>query len=200
MGQRDPLLTIVKDGLEKGMSALPADWEATGFFPEAKQGALGTCAVVATGDNLMQSPLRGEEIDAHDTVIRYNSPMKGYEQGVRRVLPLCPPVDQALTLQRGPCARRSKLNVANGPSAQFGSGESEFSLGLSERFAVKKRVSSSNDFSVSASTRGVAAGARVVWVAESMRDSISARAVSLSLSLSLSLTRVALWKPRTVGE
>lgn len=90
VGQRDPLLTVVKDGLEKGMSALPADWEATGFFPEAKQGALGTCAVVATGDNLMQSPLRGEEIDAHDTVIRYNSPMKGYEQGVRRVLCLRP--------------------------------------------------------------------------------------------------------------
>jgi hypothetical protein len=52
-----------------------------------KQGGLGTCAVVATGDNLLQAPLRGGEIDAHDTVIRYNSPMKGFEH---QVLVKCP--------------------------------------------------------------------------------------------------------------
>jgi hypothetical protein len=50
IGQRDPLLTVVKDGLEKGIDALPADWETSGFFPEV-------CAFTA-------APYRDKGIDA----------------------------------------------------------------------------------------------------------------------------------------
>jgi hypothetical protein len=49
------------------------------FFPDLR--SLGTCAVVAVGANLLNLD-RGKEIDAHDTVIRYNSPMKKFEKSV----------------------------------------------------------------------------------------------------------------------
>ena len=51
------------------------------YFADIKPFGLGTCAVVAVGSNLLKSN-RGKEIDAHDTVIRYNSPMKKYEKSV----------------------------------------------------------------------------------------------------------------------
>ena len=57
---------------------LPDGWETKGLFPDLKQGSLGSCAVVATGDNLLKPPSRANEIDAHDTVFRYNAPIAKY--------------------------------------------------------------------------------------------------------------------------
>jgi len=52
------------------------DWAEWGnWFPDLQPSAFGTCAVVAVGDTMLTSK-RGAEIDAHDTVIRYNSPLK----------------------------------------------------------------------------------------------------------------------------
>ena len=45
------------------------------LFPDLKPGDFGTCAVVAVGENVLHRR-RGPEIDAHDTVFRYNSPIK----------------------------------------------------------------------------------------------------------------------------
>ncbi|KAK3271123.1 hypothetical protein CYMTET_20508 [Cymbomonas tetramitiformis] len=44
-------------------------------------GSLGTCAVVGTADNLLRVK-RGAEIDAHDFVVRFNTPIKGFEKAV----------------------------------------------------------------------------------------------------------------------
>jgi len=77
-GQRDPLLSKFKQ------AQLPQEWESQGVFPSLKAGSLGTCAVVAVGDNLLQPPGRGAEIDAHDTVWRYNSPIKKWGAQVGR--------------------------------------------------------------------------------------------------------------------
>eukprot|EP00899_Mesostigma_viride_P016206 jgi/Mesvir1/24587/Mv21909-RA.1 len=51
------------------------------LFPDLAPGDFGSCAVVAVGINLLHAR-RGREIDAHDTVIRYNSPIGGYEGDV----------------------------------------------------------------------------------------------------------------------
>jgi hypothetical protein len=68
-------------GLSNGSDgqAFPPDGEQ--FFPEVGRGELGACAVVAVADNLLGKK-RGPEIDAHDTVIRYNGPMKAYTRDV----------------------------------------------------------------------------------------------------------------------
>ena len=50
-------------------------------LPDLTEGSLGTCAIVANSDNLLKSR-RGAEIDAHDTVFRHNTPMKGFEKHV----------------------------------------------------------------------------------------------------------------------
>ena len=62
---------------------VPPEEKWRNFFPDVKAKGFGTCAVVAVGSNLLKSE-RGEEIDAHDTVIRYNSPLKKYEKSVGR--------------------------------------------------------------------------------------------------------------------
>jgi len=49
--------------------------------PTLEQNSLGSCAFIGTGDQLLQSYF-GEEIDAHDTVVRYNTPIRGYEKNV----------------------------------------------------------------------------------------------------------------------
>ena len=46
---------------------------------DLKPRMLGSCALVANGDNLLKGK-RGEEIDAHDTIFRHNTPVKGYEK------------------------------------------------------------------------------------------------------------------------
>eukprot|EP00898_Chlorokybus_atmophyticus_P006059 jgi/Chlat1/6454/Chrsp45S00469 len=59
------------------------------LFPDLKPGALGSCAVIAAltkalqqvGDNVLHHQ-RGPEIDSHDTVFRYNSPMKKYADDI----------------------------------------------------------------------------------------------------------------------
>ena len=49
--------------------------------PALYKGSLGSCAFVGTGEQLLQAQF-GPEIDAHDSVIRYNNPIKGYEKHV----------------------------------------------------------------------------------------------------------------------
>ena len=48
---------------------------------ELKAGSWGTCALVGSGANLLKQQY-GNQIDAHDTVIRYNSPLDGYTKHV----------------------------------------------------------------------------------------------------------------------
>jgi len=49
--------------------------------PALYKGSLGRCAFIGTGEQLLQGNF-GEEIDAHDSVVRYNNPIKGYEKHV----------------------------------------------------------------------------------------------------------------------
>ena len=44
-------------------------------------GALGSCAFIATGETVLRGSF-AKDIDAHDTVIRYNTPIKGFEKHV----------------------------------------------------------------------------------------------------------------------
>ena len=50
-------------------------------MPDFTEGSLGTCAIVANSDNLLKAQ-RGTEIDAHDTVLRHNTPLKGFAKNV----------------------------------------------------------------------------------------------------------------------
>jgi len=50
-------------------------------FPDLKRGELGTCALVAVADNMLGKG-RGPEIDNHDTVFRYNGPLKAYKKDI----------------------------------------------------------------------------------------------------------------------
>eukprot|EP00899_Mesostigma_viride_P024377 jgi/Mesvir1/5123/Mv15279-RA.1 len=53
-------------------------------MPSLGHGALGTCALVGLGRNLLEDKF-GSEIDAHDTVIRFGFvPVSGYEEHVGR--------------------------------------------------------------------------------------------------------------------
>ncbi|KAK3274105.1 hypothetical protein CYMTET_17700 [Cymbomonas tetramitiformis] len=49
--------------------------------PALGVGSLGRCAFIGTGVQVLQHAF-GKEIDAHDTVVRYNTPIKGYEKYV----------------------------------------------------------------------------------------------------------------------
>lgn len=49
--------------------------------PALYKGSLGRCAFIGTGEQLLQGEF-GTEIDAHDSVIRYNNPIKGFEKHV----------------------------------------------------------------------------------------------------------------------
>lgn len=51
------------------------------LFPDLQKGSLGSCALVAVADGMLGKK-RGPEIDAHDTVFRYNGPMKGYTRDI----------------------------------------------------------------------------------------------------------------------
>lgn len=44
-------------------------------------GALGSCAFIATGETVLRGSF-GDDINKHDTVIRYNTPIKGFEKHV----------------------------------------------------------------------------------------------------------------------
>lgn len=57
------------------------DPEVIATFPDEQPGGLGSCAVVAVADNML-GKARGVEIDEHDTVFRYNGPMKAYARDV----------------------------------------------------------------------------------------------------------------------
>jgi hypothetical protein len=50
-------------------------------FPDLKRGELGTCALVAVADNMLGQG-RGPQIDNHDTVFRYNGPLKAYKKDI----------------------------------------------------------------------------------------------------------------------
>mmetsp|Transcript_7189 Transcript_7189/g.18457 ORF Transcript_7189/g.18457 Transcript_7189/m.18457 type:complete len:483 (-) Transcript_7189:19-1467(-) len=76
----DPALDPLKKLFAKG--TFPQDnKELLARFPDLEPGELGSCAVVAVGDNVIKKG-RGAEIDAHDTVFRYNSPMKAFKKDV----------------------------------------------------------------------------------------------------------------------
>lgn len=49
--------------------------------PALYKGSLGSCAFIGTGEQLLQGEF-GAEIDAHDSVVRYNNPIKGFEKHV----------------------------------------------------------------------------------------------------------------------
>jgi len=51
------------------------------LFPNVGERGLGSCAIVGNSDNMMSAE-RGAEIDAHDTIFRHNTPLKGYEKRV----------------------------------------------------------------------------------------------------------------------
>jgi len=57
--------------------------EAERRLPDLARGGLGTCAVVGNADNLLAAT-HGAEIDRHDFVFRFNTPLKGYEAHVGR--------------------------------------------------------------------------------------------------------------------
>ena len=46
---------------------------------DLKPRMLGSCALVANGDNLLRGN-RGADIDEHDTIFRHNTPIKGFER------------------------------------------------------------------------------------------------------------------------
>ncbi|KAK3247652.1 hypothetical protein CYMTET_42853 [Cymbomonas tetramitiformis] len=50
-------------------------------LPNLSPGALGTCALVGAGDTLL-AVAKGDEIDAHDTVVRFNSPVSKFSEVV----------------------------------------------------------------------------------------------------------------------
>eukprot|EP00899_Mesostigma_viride_P016261 jgi/Mesvir1/24636/Mv21945-RA.1 len=50
-------------------------------FPDLHPGDFGSCALVALGRNLLGTQ-RGREIDAHDTVVRFTAPVRGFEEDV----------------------------------------------------------------------------------------------------------------------
>jgi len=52
-------------------------------LPSFTEGSLGTCAIVGNSDKMLKKK-DGAAIDAHDTVFRHNTPIKGYEQHVGR--------------------------------------------------------------------------------------------------------------------
>ena len=72
--RRHPMRRIFKDG------RIPSSLDV---FPDLPAWSLGSCALVAVGDNLLRAK-HGKAIDAHDTVIRYNAPVKAYAQHVGR--------------------------------------------------------------------------------------------------------------------
>ncbi|XRB22380.1 glycosyltransferase family 29 protein [Pseudoscourfieldia marina] len=68
----------VAKGPEAVLKGKPLD---ESFFPSLAPGSLGSCAVVGAADTVLGKK-RGEEIDDHDTVFRYNGPIKGYERDI----------------------------------------------------------------------------------------------------------------------
>jgi hypothetical protein len=50
-------------------------------LPDIPERGLGSCAVVGNSDNLLGAG-RGPQIDDHDTVLRHNTPMRGFETDV----------------------------------------------------------------------------------------------------------------------
>ena len=50
-------------------------------LPDMSPGALGTCALIGSADNMLNKGW-GKQIDAHDFVVRFNSVIKGFEKDV----------------------------------------------------------------------------------------------------------------------
>ena len=81
---KDPCMFLTQleecqDDIERGLGAKKVD--AKSLPPGLGLGSLGSCAFVATGDSVLQAEY-GPAIDAHDSVIRYNTPIKGFEKHV----------------------------------------------------------------------------------------------------------------------
>eukprot|EP00238_Polyblepharides_amylifera_P014991 CAMPEP_0196581976 /NCGR_PEP_ID=MMETSP1081-20130531/36768_1 /TAXON_ID=36882 /ORGANISM="Pyramimonas amylifera, Strain CCMP720" /LENGTH=539 /DNA_ID=CAMNT_0041902409 /DNA_START=194 /DNA_END=1813 /DNA_ORIENTATION=+ len=90
-------------GFEKGQCRLTGPWDPSqplgshALFPWPSSykgpngveplGSWGSCAFVATGETVLVGKF-GEDIDSHDTVIRYNTPIRGYEQYVGKTAAL----------------------------------------------------------------------------------------------------------------
>lgn len=74
---RGPAEIFPKRKVPDGMS----ESDIAALLPDIGPGDLGACALVAVGDNMLRKG-RGPEIDAHDTVIRYNGPVKAYARDI----------------------------------------------------------------------------------------------------------------------
>jgi len=75
LGRRHPLKKVFVNNEIPNVKSVPD------LFPDLKPGSLGSCAVVAVGDNMLHQG-RGWQIDAHDTVWRYNSPMNNFKRDI----------------------------------------------------------------------------------------------------------------------
>jgi hypothetical protein len=65
----------------KSLKSTPEEFEKlrADKLIDLKPRSLGSCALVANSENLL-SGARGAEIDAHDTIFRHNTPVKGFEK------------------------------------------------------------------------------------------------------------------------
>mmetsp|Transcript_2221 Transcript_2221/g.5576 ORF Transcript_2221/g.5576 Transcript_2221/m.5576 type:complete len:118 (+) Transcript_2221:110-463(+) len=63
----------------KTLNVTGEQWEKlrTTALLDLKPRSLGSCALVANSENMLAGK-RGPEIDAHDTIFRHNTPVKGF--------------------------------------------------------------------------------------------------------------------------
>jgi len=78
-------LTYGGHSAAKAMAVSHEEWERlrTSALLDLKPRSLGSCALVGNSRNLLKGA-RGADIDAHDTIFRYNAPLKSFEKAVGR--------------------------------------------------------------------------------------------------------------------
>eukprot|EP00873_Tetraselmis_striata_P021946 jgi/Tetstr1/442210/TSEL_030357.t1 len=76
-------LTYGGPGALKTLNVTGEQWEKlrTTALLDLKPRSLGSCALVANSENMLAGK-RGPEIDAHDTIFRHNTPVKGFAKAV----------------------------------------------------------------------------------------------------------------------
>jgi len=79
----DPNLPYGGNSAKKMLKMSDSKYEAwrNSKLVDLKPRMLGSCALVANSENLIKGK-RGAEIDAHDTIFRHNTPVKGFEKAV----------------------------------------------------------------------------------------------------------------------
>jgi hypothetical protein len=70
-----------KQWIRKYMSAETTVTDILEDLPDFGKGQLGTCALIGSADNMLKKGW-GNQIDAHDFVVRFNSKMKGFEKDI----------------------------------------------------------------------------------------------------------------------